>query len=70
MAGELAIALERRPEDPGTHYDLACAQALVGHPEDALDHLRRALELRSEWADHAGEDEDLLSLRGLDGWPS
>ena len=70
MAEELAIALERRPEDPGTHYDLACAQALAGHPDDALDHLRRALELRPEWADHAREDEDLVSLRGLDGWPS
>jgi len=67
-AAELAEALARRPDHPSTLYNLACAEALAGRPDDALAHLRRALELKPELADRAGEDEDLVSLRDLSGW--
>lgn len=70
MVNEIAAGLERHPDDPGTLYDLACAEALAGRPDDALEHLRRALELRPEWADHAREDGDLVSLHDLPGWPT
>ena len=69
MAAELAEALERRPEHPTMLYNLACAEALAGRPEDALGHLSRALELKPEWAEMAQKDEDLASLRDRPDWP-
>jgi tetratricopeptide (TPR) repeat protein len=68
-SAELAAALERRPDHPATLYNLACAEALAGETEDALTHLRRALELKPEWAEMAGKDDDLATLRALPGWP-
>jgi hypothetical protein len=69
MAAEIAAGLERHPDDPGTLYDLACAEALAGRPDAALEHVRRALELRPEWGDHARKDPDLVTVRELPGWP-
>jgi len=68
MAAEIADGLERHPDDPGLLYDLACAEALARRPQEALEHLRGALELKPELADHARKDEDLISLRELPGW--
>ncbi len=68
-AAELAGALERRPDHPSTLYNLACAEALAGRPEEALAHLRRALELRPEMAGWARKDEDFISLRDHPDWP-
>lgn len=68
-ATELAEALERRPDHPSTLYYLACAEALAGRPDEAFGHLRRALELKPELADHVRKDEDLASLHDLPGWP-
>jgi tetratricopeptide (TPR) repeat protein len=69
-ADELAEALGRRPDHPATLYNLACGEALAGRTEDALGHLRRALELKPEWAEMAQKDEDLVSLRDQPGWPA
>jgi len=69
MAAEIAEGLERHPDDAGLLYDLGCAEALAGRSEDALEHVRRALELRPDWTDHMRQDEDLVSLRDLPGWP-
>ena len=66
--GELADALDRRPDHPATLYNLARAEALAGRPDDALAHVRRALELRPEWAEMAAADEDFGTLRDLPGW--
>jgi tetratricopeptide (TPR) repeat protein len=68
-AAELEDALERRPDHPSTLYNLACAEALAGRREDAVAHLRRALELRPEMAEWARNDEDFISLRDQPGWP-
>ena len=69
MVDEIAKGLEQHPDDAGLLYDLGCAEALAGRPEDALAHIRRALELKPEWADHARKDKDLVSIRDLPGWP-
>lgn len=66
---ELEDALARRPDHPATLYNLACAEALAGRPDDALAHLRRALEQRPEWAEAAGKDEDFAHLRERPDWP-
>lgn len=68
-ATELAEALERRPDHPATLYNLARAEALAGRPDEALGHLRRALELKPELAEIARPDEDLASLHDLTDWP-
>ena len=68
-AAEMTAGLDQHPDDPGLLYDLGCAEALAGRPEDALEHVRRALEQRPDWKDHAQEDEDLVSVRALPGWP-
>jgi len=68
-AAELAEALRRRPDHPSTLYNLACAEALAGRPDEALGHLRRALELKPELAEIARSDEDLESLHDLTDWP-
>jgi len=69
MVAEIAAGVERHPDDPGLLYDLACAEALAGRSGDALVHLRRALELKPEWEDHARKDTDLVSVHDLPGWP-
>ena len=69
MAAELVEALERRPDHPTMLYNLGCAEALAGRPQDALGHLSRALELKPEWAEMAQKDEDLASLRDRPDWP-
>ncbi len=69
MVDELSAGLEKHPDDPAMLYDLACAEALASRPDDAIGHLRRALELKPEWAEHMSEHEDLVSLRGRPDWP-
>src|SRR4029078_7964136 len=66
---ELEEALQRRPDHPATLYNVACAEALVGHTDEALVHLARALELKPEWAEMAEKDEDFGALRGGADWP-
>jgi tetratricopeptide (TPR) repeat protein len=66
---ELEEAATKRPDHPATLYNLACAEALVGRAEDALTHLRRALELKPEWIEMAAKDDDFASLRDDPGWP-
>ena len=66
----LASALVKRPDHPATLYNLACAEALAGRADDALAHLRRALELKPEWAEMARKDDDFASLRDAPGWPA
>jgi tetratricopeptide (TPR) repeat protein len=66
---ELQDALERRPDHPATLYNVACAEALVGRADDAIAHLKRALELKPEWAETAAKDDDFVSLRERPDWP-
>jgi tetratricopeptide (TPR) repeat protein len=67
---ELEDAAARRPDHPATLYNLACAEALAGRPDDALGHLRRALELKPDWAEMASKDEDFAALRDRPDWPA
>jgi mannose-6-phosphate isomerase-like protein (cupin superfamily) len=68
-ADALADALAKRPDHPATLYHLSRAEALAGRTDQALSHLRRALELRPDLVDHARADEDLASLRSRPDWP-
>ena len=65
LAGELAD----RPDSAGTLYNLACAEARAGRSEDALFHLRRALELDERFRDNAVGDPDFESIRADPRFP-
>ena len=53
------------PTEGSIHYNLACAWALSGDPEKALESLRQAMKHGYSDADHTRSDADLESLRGL-----
>jgi hypothetical protein len=55
--------LEQWPDSPSLHYECGCWEAQFGHKEQALEHLRRAIEREPEVRKWLAEDEDLVSLR-------
>jgi tetratricopeptide (TPR) repeat protein len=61
--------LREHPENPSLLYDLACLEALMGEPEAAIQHLRRAVELKPEYAEDAREEEDFASIRDHPAFP-
>jgi tetratricopeptide (TPR) repeat protein len=63
-ADTLAELVVRAPELAEAQYNYACALARLGDAQGAIDHLKAALKLDGELADHARADEDLKSLRG------
>ena len=68
-AGDYAAVIERAREPleasgyPLPLYNLACCEALTGRKEDAIAHLRIALEGRPSLRDLATQDTDLDPLR-------
>jgi uncharacterized Ntn-hydrolase superfamily protein len=63
----IATGLERYPDDPTLLYDLACLEALQGRLDEALAHVRRALELDASLRPLAEGDPDLDALRESGG---
>jgi tetratricopeptide (TPR) repeat protein len=51
------------PDFPGLHYNAACMRALTGEAQLALEHLRRAIELRPRFAELAKSDSDFDGIR-------
>ena len=49
--------------DGSIQYNLACCEARLGNPDQALDHLRSGLEAQPQLADLARNDDDLTALR-------
>jgi tetratricopeptide (TPR) repeat protein len=54
---------EEHPDTPGVLYNLACAEARLGKNEEAVEHLRRAIELYDGFAEIARDDPDLEPIR-------
>jgi quercetin dioxygenase-like cupin family protein len=57
------IALEKRPGSPVDHFNAACFAARAGHSDEAIDYLRRALEINKGVSGLMADDEDLDSIR-------
>ena len=55
--------LKDHPEYPGVFYNVACAEALAGRGDDAIEHLRHAIGRSEQFRELAKEDEDFASLR-------
>ena len=56
-------ALKAKPKNYLAHYNLACAYALLGLKEKALEHLEKSIENGYDDPDHMANDEDLKLLR-------
>jgi tetratricopeptide (TPR) repeat protein len=54
---------------PTLLYNLACYESLAGRPEEAVGHLRRAIELDPRTAAWAREDADFDPVRALPSFP-
>ena len=64
--GAIAVAkpaVEANPEFAGPLYNLACVESLAGHADDAIGHLRQALEQGPRFRELAREDTDFDSIR-------
>jgi len=63
-------ALEEQPDHPALLYNLACMEARGGRHLDALLHLKRAVALEPQWAEHAASDTDFAAIRQEPGFPA
>ena len=59
-----------KPSDPFILYNLSCSYALLNQEKNALEALKRALDLGYEDLDWMEEDPDLAALRKVDGYKS
>jgi tetratricopeptide (TPR) repeat protein len=69
-AGDWERALEvvdegrsRYGDNPAFLYNLGCYEARAGRREDAIEHVRRAIEMNPKFREYAVEDEDLETIR-------
>jgi tetratricopeptide (TPR) repeat protein len=55
--------VEQYPDYTGLLYNLACCESLAGRRDDALEHLRRAIESDERYRDYARDDADFEPIR-------
>lgn len=60
---ELSELHGEHPQEARILYNLACAESMAGRREDALEHLRSAVELDASLAELAADDSDLDAIR-------
>ena len=63
VADRLRALVAAAPQYPMLFYNLACCESMSGQIGDALDHLRRAIEMSAEFRDSARDDSDLDAIR-------
>lgn len=57
------VVIEKRPDSPVAHFNAGCFAARAGRTDEALEHLRQAVELNDGVKEMLTTDEDLASLR-------
>jgi hypothetical protein len=62
--------LRAKPGDPTLLYNLACAEALDGARDEALEHLRAAVADSLHLRERAREDDDFASIRDDPRFPT
>jgi len=55
--------IEAHPEYPGPLYNLACCESLAGRTDDAIAHLRLAVDRAERFGALAAEDSDFDPIR-------
>jgi hypothetical protein len=63
VADRLRVVVEAPPHYGLLFYNLACCESQIGQTADALDHLRRAIDLSEEFRENAKHDSDLDPIR-------
>jgi hypothetical protein len=63
VADRLRVQVEGSPQYALLFYNLACCESLTGRTTDALDHLRRAIDMSEEFRGYAKDDSDLDPIR-------
>jgi tetratricopeptide (TPR) repeat protein len=62
-ADMMAAALEKHPDNAHVLYNTACFEALAGRRDDAIAHLREAVEHQPKAREWAAEDSDFDAIR-------
>ena len=57
------IVVEKQPENPVAHFNVGCFAARAGHDDQAIEALRRSVELNEHIKDLIATDDDLDSIR-------
>jgi tetratricopeptide (TPR) repeat protein len=57
------IVIEKRPDDPVAHFNAGCFAARAENVDEAIEHLRRAVEINDRVRELMAADEDLDSIR-------
>ena len=63
VADRLADVVAASPQYPMLFFNLACCESQCGRTSDALEHLRRAIEMSEEFRASAKTDSDLDPIR-------
>jgi len=63
VADRLRGLVEADPQYAELFYNLACCESLAGRPTDAVDHLRRAIEMSEPFRAYAKNDSDFDPIR-------
>ena len=63
VADRLRAVVEIYPQYPMLFYNLACCESLTGRTREAVEHLRRAIEMSEEFRANARDDSDLDPIR-------
>lgn len=64
VADRLGALVAASPQYPMLFFNLACCESQCGRTDDALEHLRHAIEMSEEYRQAAREDSDLDPIRG------
>jgi tetratricopeptide (TPR) repeat protein len=57
------IVVEKRPDDPVAHFNAGCFAARAARVDEAIEHLRRAVEINDRVKELVATDEDLETIR-------
>ncbi|MDX6513549.1 MAG: hypothetical protein QOE36_3053 [Gaiellaceae bacterium] len=63
VAARLREVVAEAPDYALLHYNLACLESLTGDKAQAVEHLRKAIELSEQFRDYARQDSDLDAVR-------
>ena len=57
------VLAEAHPQYAGLFYNVACCESLAGETTDALNHLRRSIEMSERFRAYAQDDSDFDPIR-------
>jgi tetratricopeptide (TPR) repeat protein len=63
VAERLRVLVEAHPQYALLFYNLACCESMTGQTKDALNHLRRAIDMSERFRAYAKDDSDFDPIR-------